>query len=293
MKRGEFLSDQRIKKGLSVSALAQTLGVSEAEIERWESGELPGSEYLLHLSELLEIPVEDILRGGVDEGNAAVAGAENRAAGSEQIGVADGAQDGKGKSAGDAAVRNGGEESTDSHRFDFGELRKEQRSGEPLGSAAPDDVRNDSAFVQVLAGEEEENRNGYFKGERRFGYIVFAVFTVVIVIMLAMQFAGWVSRPRELTVENYRDYLEIDVVPTESANPDDFAVRVTAKEDITDLRITVRVKFWNFFEDEFFETVTVAAAALREDETAEGAIHLSDVALKRGAEVLSVEGDLA
>ena len=43
MKRGELLSDKRIEKGLSVSALAQKLGVSAAEVERWEAGELPES----------------------------------------------------------------------------------------------------------------------------------------------------------------------------------------------------------------------------------------------------------
>ena len=64
MKRGEFLFDKRTKKGLSVSALAKKLGVSEAEVWRWESGALPDSEYLLRLSEVLDIPVEDILQGG-------------------------------------------------------------------------------------------------------------------------------------------------------------------------------------------------------------------------------------
>ena len=267
MKRGELLSDKRIEKGLSVSALAQTLGVSEAEIERWESGELPDSEHLLALSELLDVSVEDILRGGEDAGETAC--------------VRDGAADA------DKARGNGAEAGGNPRRFGFGEARKE-RGTDPAKKIRYSD---DPSSADCRTGGDDYN--GYSSGERKFGYIVFAVFTVVITIMLAVQFAGWVSRPRELTMENYRDYLEIDVVPTESANPDDFAVRVTAKEDITDLRITVRVKFWNFLEDEFFETVTVAAAALREDETAEGAIYLSDVALKRGAEVLSVEGGLA
>ena len=286
MKRGELLSDKRIEKGLSVSALAQTLGVSEAEIERWESGELPDSEHLLALSELLDVSVEDILRGGEDAGEAACV----------RDGEADGAADA------DKARGNGAEAGGNPRRFGFGEARKERGTDPAPEKAAPQESYYEKLHKKIRYSDDPssadcrtggDDYNGYSSGERKFGYIVFAVFTVVIAIMLAVQFAGWVSRPRELTMENYRDYLEIDVVPTESANPDDFAVRVTAKEDITDLRITVRVKFWNFLEDEFFETVTVAAAALREDETAEGAIHLSDVALKRGAEVLSVEGGLA
>ena len=134
--------------------------------------------------------------------------------------------------------------------------------------------------------------NGYSSGERKFGYILFAVFAVVAVIMLAVQFAGWVSRPRELTMENYREFLDIDVVPTESFNPDEYIVRVTAKEVMTNLRITVQVTFWGLRQDEFSETITVAAAVLSEGGTAEEPIHTSEIAIDRGFEVLSVEGDL-
>lgn len=97
MKRGELLSDKRIEKGFSVSALAQELGVPAEEVERWEAGELPDSEHLLALSELLEISVEDILRGGDNA--------------------------------------DGGEENADSHRFDFGGVRKER--GESLRRKRP------------------------------------------------------------------------------------------------------------------------------------------------------------
>lgn len=134
--------------------------------------------------------------------------------------------------------------------------------------------------------------NGYSSGERIFGYMLFAVFTVVAVIMLAVQLAGWVSRPRELTMENYGDFVEIDIVAAESFNPDEYIVRVTAKEVMTNLRITVRVTFWSFRGNEFSETVTVAAAVLSEGGTAEEPIHISEIALDRGFEVLSVEGDL-
>ena len=284
MKRGELLSDKRIEKGLSVSALAQKLGVSAAEVERWEAGELPDSEHLLALSALLDISVEDILRGGED---ADEAGALDSPAA--------GAQGSREEDASDAAETQERETEAGepSHRFDFGEVRREQRNGEPLDSDAFDDIRNDPAFVQVLAREEGESCNGYSSGERKFGYMLFAVFTVVAVIMLAVQFAGWVSRPRELTMENYREFLDIDVVPTKNFNPEDYIVRVTAKEVMTNLRITVRVTFWSFRGNEFSETVTVAAAVLSEGGTAGEPIHISEIALDQGFEVLSAEGDLA
>ena len=284
MKRGELLSDKRIEKGLSVSALAQKLGVSAAEVERWEAGELPDSEHLLALSALLDISVEDILRGGEDADEAgALEGPSGGAQGSREEDASDAAETQERET----------EAGEPSHRFDFGEVRREQRNGEPLDSDAFDDIRNDPAFVQVLAREEGESCNGYSSGERKFGYMLFAVFTVVAVIMLAVQFAGWVSRPRELTMENYREFLDIDVVPTKNFNPEDYIVRVTAKEVMTNLRITVRVTFWSFRGNEFSETVTVAAAVLSEGGTAGEPIHISEIALDQGFEVLSAEGDLA
>lgn len=124
MKRGELLSDKRIEKGFSVSALAQELGVPAEEVERWEAGELPDSEHLLALSGLLEISVEDILRGG-----------DNADGG--QIGVADGAQGGGKEAEVNVAPQNSGAESADSHRFDFGGVRKERGASSAPEKAAP------------------------------------------------------------------------------------------------------------------------------------------------------------
>lgn len=289
MKRGELLSDKRIEKGFSVSALAQELGVPAEEVERWEAGELPDSEHLLALSGLLEISVEDILRGG-----------DNADGG--QIGVADGAQGGGKEAEVNVAPQNSGAESADSHRFDFGGVRKERGASSAPEKAAPQESYYEKLHKKIRYSDNPSSPdyrigggeyNGYSKGERLFGYVVFALFTAVIVIMLAVQFTGWLARPRALTMENYRDFIEIDVVPTESFNPDDYVLRVTAKEYITDLRLTVRVKFGHFYDDDFFETVTVSAGVLRKDDTAEETIHISEIAFDRGFEVLSIEGDLA
>ena len=291
MKRGEFLFDKRTKKGLSVSALAQKLGVSEAEVWQWESGALPDSEYLLRLSEVLDIPVEDILQGG-DSADAADM---------QEIPEAEETQSGAEIGASDApGVREQGSEEENSRSFECGR----PRNGEEEPSAPQENARQ-ASFCEILqekscysdspASEDAgigSGCNGYSSGERIFGYMLFAVFTVVAVIMLAVQFAGWVSRPRELTMENYGDFVEIDIVAAESFNPDEYIVRVTAKEVMTNLRITVRVTFWSFRGNEFSETVTVAAAVLSEGGTAGEPIHISEIALDRGFEVLSVEGDL-
>lgn len=67
MKRGELIATKRKEKGLSVPDLAQKLNISEEDIELWEIGELPESEYLLPLSSLLGVSVEEIFRNGENE----------------------------------------------------------------------------------------------------------------------------------------------------------------------------------------------------------------------------------
>ena len=136
MKRGEFLFDKRTKKGLSVSALAQKLGVSEAEVWRWESGVLPDSEYLLRLSEVLDIPVEDILQGG-DSADAAdmqeIPAAEETQSGAE-IGASDAPE-----------VREQGSEEENSRSFECGR----PRNGEEEPSAPQENARQ-ASFCEIL-----------------------------------------------------------------------------------------------------------------------------------------------
>ena len=76
-----FLAQKRGEKALTRAQLAARVGASEADIARWEAGELPDSRCLLPLAEALGVEVEDILRAAGGEeasGNADVA--ENGAA---------------------------------------------------------------------------------------------------------------------------------------------------------------------------------------------------------------------
>ena len=55
----------RVGKGLSQAALAERLKVSQATVALWESGNtFPKASNLVELAELLEIPVEELLKVG-------------------------------------------------------------------------------------------------------------------------------------------------------------------------------------------------------------------------------------
>lgn len=55
----------RVRKGLSQAALAERLKVSQATVALWESGStFPKASNLVELAELLEIPVELLLKVG-------------------------------------------------------------------------------------------------------------------------------------------------------------------------------------------------------------------------------------
>ena len=286
MKRGELLSDKRIEKGFSVSVLAQKLGVAEADVERWEAGELPDSKHLLALSALLDIPVEDILQGGIaaeeGEGDAPKddAGAMLRANTGERD--AGGTNNSVGGIPREEAALPAAAKKSPARESYYEKLHKKIRYSDDPSS--PDYQVGGSSY------------NGYLDKERKFGYIVFAVFLAVLALTYAVQLVAWLTRPREVTMENYRDFLEIAVEATGGLY-NDYVISVTAKKEVSDLRITIQVRFgYNFIYDDhegFFETVTIAADLLSEGETAEETVHFSGKAVNRGTEVLSVEGGLA
>lgn len=276
MKRGEFLSDKRIEKGFSVFALAQKLGISEEVVERWEGGELPDSEYLLPLSALLGVSVEEILQDG------------------EECSVKEDGAGNKPESCVDL------QETQDAARCLFSEAKSPAE--EQVQKTAPPQVSYYDRLHKKIGEleyssdrqglKESENGNGYTPAERKFGYTLFVLFAVIMLVSLSFQFFGWVGRPRELTAENYGNYLEIDVIPATNSNPDEYIVRVTAKQDISDLSITLEIRFWTFVGDDFTEQVTLSGSPKKND-TIEQSVALDDFAFERGYILVSVKGGLS
>ena len=98
---------------------------------------------------------------------------------------------------------------------------------------------------------------------------------------------------RELSLENYAKYLEIDVYPLQGMNPDVYTVCVTAKADISDLSITVQVNFSNVFTEEKFSDTVTLSGDFAKDDSAERQIDLPSVMLRGSVSVVSVSGGLA
>mgnify|MGYP001851991263 CR=1 FL=1 len=287
MKRGEFLSDKRIEKGLSLSALAQKLGVSEEEVERWEGGELPDSRYLLPLSALLGVFVEDILQCG-EESAAEEDGAEKQADPSENLQEEQAATQNSASEEQAAAQNSASEEQG---------AEKAAQATAPPQESYYDRLHKKIGDLEYSADDpglkETENGNGYSPAERKFGYTLFAIFIAFMTIFIAAGLIGWVTRPRELSLENYAKYLEIDVYPLQGMNPDIYTVCVTAKADISDLSITVQVNFSNVFTEEKFSDTVTLSGDLAKDDSAERQIDLPSVMHRGSVSVISVSGGLA
>ncbi len=167
------------------------------------------------------------------------------------------------------------------------------------GYAQKESVERESDDQTLRSGDpvneidiKPSGRNGYSAAERKFGYLVFTVFVAVIVIQLAIQFFGWVNRPREITLENYNDYIEIDLVPTRNFNCDEHILRITAKEDVKGLDITVNVAFHDFLQGDYSETVSLSGN-LVEGGKLEQTVKLPFFSFDSGYEVVSVTGGLS
>ena len=63
-KTGRFIAAQRKAKGLTQSALAELLGLSNKAVSKWETGEgLPDVSLLPALAEILGVSVDELLKG--------------------------------------------------------------------------------------------------------------------------------------------------------------------------------------------------------------------------------------
>lgn len=96
---------------------------------------------------------------------------------------------------------------------------------------------------------EPKGSNGFSDGERKFGFIVCWIMMALIFIINATSVLSLVFRPRELTIENYQDYITVDVVncgTNAGTNKAEYEIRVSRKEktyDVTNFSMTVEVTF--------------------------------------------------
>lgn len=229
-----FLAQKRGEKALTRAQLAARVGASEADVARWEAGELPPSGKLLALSAALGAEVEDILRAAQEGADTCESAAQS---------------DGSAADSGDAA-----QEGADTPKPDI--LRAE---GE-----------REAAQAQKPASERVKERlsspaNGFTRGERIFGYIVCLLAAAAAVFVLAWRF---VPQERSLTIDNYERYCTLSF----QRESNGITAEVTAEANIENFSMVIEVEFVSMYDidNRVTRTVTLADSFLETGETLRG-----------------------
>ena len=294
-----FLAQKRGEKALTRAQLAARVGASEADVARWEAGELPDSRCLLPLAEALGVAVEDILRAAGGEeasGNADVA--ENGAAsgggtasGGDLASGGDTASGGNTASGGDPAAGNGA--------FSPSDLRAEgapawltsrrppaeERAEHAGEDALPEGWRQEPPIKEKLSTPVD----GFTRAERVFGYIVCLLVLAAAVFVFVQRFAVGV----ELDEENYENYLDLEA---EEGRSGGVTITAASSVDIEDLSVVLEVQFFlpsSFFEDRAERTLTLSKDFLAAGEAVSGSVSMGGTYQFYSYRVISVGGKIA
>lgn len=245
--KGNGLRRLRLARGLSAAQLAEAVGATEAEVLRWEAGELPPSGKLLALSAALGAEVEDILRAA-QEG----ADTDEGAAGEANAAQSDGSAargDGHAADSGDAAQGGG-------VALDAGCLRAEgEREAAQAQKSAPVRVKE----------RLSSPANGFTHGERIFGYIVCLLAAAAAIFVLVWRF---VPQERPLTIDNYERYCTLSF----QRESNGITAEVTSEADIENFSMVIEVELVSMYDihNRVTRTVTLADSFLETGETLRG-----------------------
>lgn len=291
-----FLAQKRREKALTRAQLAARVGASEADIARWEAGELPDSRCLLPLAEALGVDVEDILRAaGGEEASGNAGAAENGAASG-----GDTASEGDTASGGDTAAGNGaGNAAAGNGAFSPSDLRAEgapawlssrqapaEERADPAGEAAePEGWRQEPQVKEKLSTPVD----GFTRAERVFGYIVCLLVLAAAVFVFVQRFAVGV----ELDEENYENYLDLEA---EEGLSGGVSITAASSVDIEDLSVVLKVQFFlpaSLFEDRAERTLTLSKDFLAAGETVSGSVSMGETYQFYSYRVISVGGKIA
>lgn len=254
-KTSEFIRNKRESLGITQAELAEKVGVFESEVRMWERGLLPDSKYLLKLAEALQVETDEILRGEEESAeNVAEKTPEQdvRSVGQDPVpGMQSDLQEVHsdkpetpfGLSSDEAA---NGIKDTPTY---VGENAQSEESAktplqEPLieqGAESENSDDEDSISDYDFLIEEPLMRNGFTKPERILGYVAGAVFILIVLLNIISSIVGYVGRDRELTMENYKQYIELDSEPIGNFNIDTIEITVTFKEHVTDFKLSIAV----------------------------------------------------
>ena len=339
-KCGKYIREKREALGLTKEELAEKLNVGAYDVDCWEAGFFPSAEFLLPLSDALHIDVEELLSGEdlAEKDSAAPAFPSSVSEPSfhapfdaKRSSISEAASDALSDSEGSSISETASHVSSDSEGSSISETTSDvspdsecpsasELSASPVSPASSPEAPSASSPTAAPApkGYYEELRekmndtnwenvevpqsgeNGFSVGERIFGKLLCICFIVVFLIIQGTHFFEYLNRDRELTLENYQEYIEISVYASDGAatgnstvfNPDEYTVRITAKEDIGEFSVAIEVTFRNILYEDIVRTVNIGGESLSEGNTAEETLSFDTVVMETGYEVISVEGKL-
>ena len=147
--------------------------------------------------------------------------------------------------------------------------------------------------------------DGFTAKEKRIGRRLCMIFIAIVVLFQAGRLVNRLIRGKELTLENYQNYLEISVVATDAVtggvavfNPDCYKVKISSKRDaVRDFSIVVEVTFYEPFsgggdpdeDDLIYRTVYMSKSYFS---SGSETFRFDSVVMNMGFEVISVEGRL-
>jgi transcriptional regulator with XRE-family HTH domain len=261
---GNFIRFKRQELGLTIEQLSAEIGVQRFLVENWENGEIPETQYLIAISNVLQSSVEELLKG-IDEP------VEEQETNEPII------------------------QSVESETVENKQPKVEKGYYENLNEKI---AKTDYGNYETV---EPHASNGFLDGERKFGFVLCSFMIALVILINVTNVFTFLTRPRELTIENCNQFIEIDAVSQSSVNTSEYDIRLTRKKntyDIYDLSITVEVTFELMLSVPYYEKtikrqVSFSDSLLKGGEILTAHVSLPHVAYwDRGIKILSVSGGM-
>ena len=173
---GNFIKFKRGELDLTIEQFCAALGVPRSIAESWEKGEIPETQYLVAISQVLHTSTDELLKGRqecVEEPlkNIATLPAPKM----EQTSFSQAKQN-------------------------TPTVQEEKGYYEKLNEKIS---KTDYANYQSV---EPHGENGFSNSERKFGVILCTLMLAIVLLINVVNIFNFLTRPRELTLKNYRQF---------------------------------------------------------------------------------------
>ena len=303
-KCGEYIRKKRVERGLTRSELAKKLGVGVYDVDGWEAGFFPPETMVRPLAEALGVREEDLLAGedGAEPEEAQTPPAEPETPREEEKAE-------ETREAEKTAAEPARPPESASAEVPPKPAEKPKKPKKPKKSESYyDEVKKRVANIDWDNPESvlpPAGADGFTAKEKRIGRRLCMIFIAIVVLFQAGRLVNRLIRGKELTLENYQNYLEISVVATDAVtggvavfNPDCYKVKISSKRDaVRDFSIVVEVAFYEPFsvgvdpdeDDLIYRTVYMSKSYFS---SGSETFRFDSVVMNMGFEVISVEGRL-